>query len=161
MQEFVLQTRLPQGLLALDSRADSCKDEADNELGQSYHYQAYNGVKNGVFCSLDVTGGNGCGDAEKSGAGLTGIIKLAVNLLSLIVGVAAVIMIIIGGLKYITSQGESSNTASAKSTILYAVIGLIVVALAQFIVRFTLNRAGQASAGCKTGQKLQPNGSCK
>jgi hypothetical protein len=47
-------------------------------------------------------------------------------------------MIIIGGLKYITSGGESSNVSGAKNTIIYAIVGLIVVALAQFIVHFVL-----------------------
>ncbi len=49
-------------------------------------------------------------------------------------------MIIIGGLKYITSAGESSNVTSAKNTIMYAIIGLVIVALAQFIVRFVFER---------------------
>lgn len=68
-----------------------------------------------------------------------------INIFSLIVGVVAVIMIIIGGLKYITSGGESSNITGAKNTILYAVIGLVIVALAQFIVRFVLNKATQGT----------------
>ncbi len=50
-------------------------------------------------------------------------------------------MIIVGGLKYITSGGDSGNITSAKNTILYAIVGLIVVALAQIIVRFVLQRA--------------------
>jgi hypothetical protein len=55
-------------------------------------------------------------------------------------------MIIVGGVKYITSQGESSNITAAKNTILYAVIGLVVVALAQIIVRFVLERfVGQSA----------------
>jgi hypothetical protein len=49
-------------------------------------------------------------------------------------------MIIIGGLKYITSGGDSSNVTGAKNTILYAVVGLVVVAMAQFIVRFVLTK---------------------
>jgi uncharacterized membrane protein YuzA (DUF378 family) len=63
-----------------------------------------------------------------------------VNIFSLIVGIVAVIMIIVGGLKYITSGGDSNNVSSAKSTIIYAIIGLVVVALAQFIVQFVLNK---------------------
>jgi hypothetical protein len=52
----------------------------------------------------------------------------------------AVVMIIIGGLKYITSGGDSGNVTGAKNTILYAIIGLVIVALAQFIVRFVLSK---------------------
>ena len=58
----------------------------------------------------------------------------------LVVGVIAVIMIIIGGLRYITSGGDSNNTKGAKDTILYAIIGLVVVAMAQVIVKFVLNK---------------------
>ena len=74
------------------------------------------------------------------------LITLVINIFSIVVGVVAVIMIIIGGLKYITSSGDSNNVTSAKNTILYAVVGLVVVALAQFIVKFVLAKAtGQAS----------------
>ena len=69
------------------------------------------------------------------------IIKLVINVFSLVVGVVSVIMIIIGGLKYIISGGEGSNITGAKNTILYAIIGLVVVALAQVIVRFVLAKA--------------------
>ncbi len=70
-----------------------------------------------------------------------GIITTVINIFSLVVGVVAVIMIIVGGLKYITSGGDSGNVTGAKNTILYAVIGLVVVALAQFIVKFVLGKA--------------------
>lgn len=70
-------------------------------------------------------------------------IRLVINIFSLIVGVVSVIMIIIGGFKYITSGGESGNISGAKNTILYAIIGLIVVALAQVIVKFVLQKATQ------------------
>ena len=67
-------------------------------------------------------------------------VKLAINLFSAIVGIIAVVMIIVGGIRYITSGGDSGNVTAAKNTILYAVIGLIVVALAQIIVKFVLSR---------------------
>ncbi len=70
-----------------------------------------------------------------------GIITTTINVFSLVVGVISVIMIIIGGLKYITSGGDSGNVTGAKNTILYAIIGLVVVALAQVIVRFVLTTA--------------------
>lgn len=80
----------------------------------------------------------------ENGAGATDrvnrIIRLIINIFSLIVGVIAVIMIIIGGLKYITSGGDSGNITGAKNTILYAIIGLVVVALSQIIVRFVLDK---------------------
>ncbi len=75
------------------------------------------------------------------------LITNIINIFSVIVGVIAVIMIIVGGLKYITSGGESSNVSGAKNTIIYAIVGLIVVALAQFIVRFVLTNTNNATNG--------------
>jgi small-conductance mechanosensitive channel len=59
-----------------------------------------------------------------------------VNTLLFIVGMLAVLGIIIGGIYYVTSAGDSSNVTKAKNTILYSVIGLLVSVLAFAIVRF-------------------------
>lgn len=89
---------------------------------------------------LDTMAPN-CENPDNTEKKLNDTIKLIVNFLSFIVGVVAVIMIIIAGLKYITSGGDSNNVASAKNTILYAIVGLVIVALAQVIVRFVLQKA--------------------
>ena len=78
--------------------------------------------------------------AEGTEDRVNSLITQIINVFSVIVGIIAVIMIIIGGLKYITSGGDSGNVTGAKNTILYAIIGLIIVALAQFIVRFVLSK---------------------
>lgn len=69
------------------------------------------------------------------------IIATVINLFSLLVGVVSVIMIIIGGFKYITSGGNDGSVSEAKKTILFALVGLVIVALAQVIVRFVLAQA--------------------
>jgi hypothetical protein len=94
-------------------------------------------LKQGTCLSTDATA---CPDTDPNES-INSIIATVINLFSLVVGVVAVIMIIIGGLKYITSGGDSGNVTGAKNTILYAVIGLVVVSLAQIIVRFVLERA--------------------
>lgn len=71
---------------------------------------------------------------------INNIVHTIVNLLSAIVGIVAVIMIIVGGFRYITSGGNDTSVTAAKNTILYAIIGLVVVALAQVVVRFTLSK---------------------
>lgn len=81
-------------------------------------------------------GSSGCGSTSQ----LNTIITNIVNVISIVVGVASVIMIMFGGFKYITSAGDSSKAGTAKSTIVYAVIGLVLVAFAQFIVQFVLNK---------------------
>ena len=94
----------------------------------------------GAVCQgVSLTGG-GCDAGANS---FSNTIKLVINILSIISAIAAVIMIIVGGLRYITSGGDSGKVASAKSSIIYAIIGLIIVALAQFIVRFVLFRVGK------------------
>jgi hypothetical protein len=86
---------------------------------------------------IDLGGGGNC---KSDGGKLTGLVRDIIGLLSIIVGIAAVIMIIIGGLKYITSGGDSSKVSGAKSTIVYAIVGLIVASLAQVIVHFVLSK---------------------
>src|SRR4051812_47648428 len=66
---------------------------------------------------LVLTGGTCAGSTND----LSAVIKQVINILSIIVGVAAVIMIIIGGFKYVTSGGDANNIASAKNTIIYAI----------------------------------------
>lgn len=75
------------------------------------------------------------------------ILRLTVNIFSIIVGFVAVVMIIVGGIKYITSGGEANNVSSAKNTIVYAIIGLVIVALAQIIVHFVLAKLAGADQG--------------
>lgn len=82
------------------------------------------------------------GIAGAPGAGLTvgGVIKTVINLLIFLVGAAAVVMIILGGFKYVTSNGDQSSVTSAKNTILYSVIGLVIAVAAYAIVQFVLAR---------------------
>lgn len=87
-------------------------------------------------------------DCSPDGDGATetvnSTVETVINFFSWVVGVVSVIMIIWGGFKYITSGGDSSNVTAAKNTILYAIVGLIIVALAQIIVKFVLGTvAGQ------------------
>lgn len=93
--------------------------------------------------SLNVNGT--CDDTSGTAAKekVNNILTTVINIFSLVVGVVAVIMIIIGGLKYITSGGDSGNITGAKNTILYAIIGLVVVALAQVVVKFVLAKTTQ------------------
>lgn len=81
-----------------------------------------------------------CETGDDATQKINDLIRSVINLLSAIVGVIAVIMIIVGGLRYITSGGNDTSVTSAKNTILYAIIGLIIVALAQILVRFTLSK---------------------
>ncbi len=61
------------------------------------------------------------------------------NTLLRAIGLIAVVMLVFGGFKYIISGGDSAKVASAKNTIIYAIIGLIIVILAYAIVNFVVN----------------------
>lgn len=57
----------------------------------------------------------------------------------MIAGIVAIIVIIFGGIRYATSGGDSSSVQSAKNTVQYAVVGLVVVIMAAAITDFVIN----------------------
>lgn len=64
------------------------------------------------------------------------IVSRVIETLLFILGAAAVIMLIVGGIRYVVSSGDQNAVTGAKNTILYAIIGLVVAFLAFAIVRF-------------------------
>ena len=62
------------------------------------------------------------------------------NMLLFIIGAISVIVVIVGGLKYVTSDGDPGKIKGAKDTILYAVVGIVIAVLAYAIVNFVLGR---------------------
>ena len=70
------------------------------------------------------------------------LVSTIVNVLLFAIGIASVIMIIVGGLRYATSNGDSARITAAKNTILYSVIGLVVALLAFVIVNFVVAQFG-------------------
>lgn len=106
-------------------------------------YALIDGAKDQAICGAnlqDTNGSAGCTDTTDSENKVNNTLKTVISVLSIVVGVIAVIMIIIGGMRYVTSNGDGSSTSSARNTIIYAVVGLIVVALSQIIVRFVIGR---------------------
>lgn len=79
------------------------------------------------------------GDEAGNGAGaFTSLIQSIINILLFLIGAIAVIMIIIGGLRYVISGGDQGAITGAKNTILYAVIGLVVAIMAYAIVNWVV-----------------------
>lgn len=70
--------------------------------------------------------------------GPDGVFQTITNVLLFIIGAISVIMLIIGGIRYVVSGGDSSAVTSAKNTILYAIVGIIVALLAYALVNFVL-----------------------
>ena len=70
--------------------------------------------------------------------GSDGLVKTVINIMLWVIGIISVIMIIIGGIRYATSNGDSNAVTGAKNTIMYAVIGLVIAIFAYAIVNFVL-----------------------
>ena len=90
-----------------------------------------------AFRIEDVFPPAGIYNADPSG-NVTGVAKLASDIILILTGVAgivAIIFIIIGGFKFLTSSGDEKKLASATSTLTYAIIGLVVVILAFVIIK--------------------------
>lgn len=99
-----------------------------------------------------------CDQGAAKGTDVNKTISVIVTIFSAVVGVAAVIMIITAGFKYITSGGDTAKITSAKNTLVYAIVGLVVVALSQFIVKFVLNKS--TLDPCPSGQVRNAQNVC-
>lgn len=72
--------------------------------------------------------------------GPNGVVTKATNMVAFIVGIAAVIMIIVGGFEYVTASGDPQRIATAKNTIIFALIGVVVVLVARSLILFVVRR---------------------
>jgi lysylphosphatidylglycerol synthetase-like protein (DUF2156 family) len=106
--------------------------------------QVNSGLCNGANGDFTNTSGGTCDDGTAESAA-NKLVTNIINILSVIVGVIAVIMIIYAGFRYVTSGGREDSVKGAKNTILYAIIGLVIVALAQIIVHFVLAKTTSAT----------------
>lgn len=80
-----------------------------------------------------------CDGCPRDLFGDTGVFKQVTNTILYIVGIVAVIMLIVGGIKYVVSGGDSKKVTDAKNTVLYAIIGLVIAFLAFAIVNFVIS----------------------
>jgi len=87
---------------------------------------------------------NGAQTVDPNGPTVQGGITAVVNVMSLAIGVFSVIMIIYGGFKFVSSAGDSNGVASAKKTIIYALVGLTLAVLAQAIMRAVIGKVSSA-----------------
>ena len=92
----------------------------------------------GCPCALNSSSA-ACKDLSKPD-GLSNILKNATNIVLFIAGALAVIMIIYGGIRYITAHGDEKQVKVAKDTIVYSVAGLIIAILAYALVTFIFDR---------------------
>lgn len=88
--------------------------------------------------------GSSCSNPNTGGRTLESSFRDVTNILLFVIGAVSVLVIIIGGIRYVLSNGDQSAVTGAKNTILYAVIGLVVAILAYAIVEFV---AGNLARG--------------
>ena len=103
----------------------------------------------------EIKAASGCGGAV---AGLDNVVLNIVQAVILVLGVVAVIFVVIGGVNYMTSAGDTQKVEKAKKTILYAVIGLAVCALSFAIVNWAIGAIESTPA---TGQEETDEGGGK
>ena len=88
--------------------------------------------------NLQLTPGDCEGDEAETQ--LDNTLRNAINLFSIAAGIASVIMLLYAGFRYIVSGGSAEGVKGARSAITYVIIGIVIVALSQIIVRFVLDR---------------------
>lgn len=89
--------------------------------------------------NLDVGSGAACAQGNNTSDTLFGqesIFKSITNILLFLIGAISVIMLIIGGIRYVISGGDQNQVTGAKNTILYAIVGIVVAFLAYAAVNF-------------------------
>lgn len=85
--------------------------------------------------------GIGCENGKAAtGSGIFSIIRTVIQVMLIIGGIIAVIMIILGGIRYTTSNGDQADVKAAKDTILYAIVGLVVTMGGYAIVTWVVGR---------------------
>ncbi|MBQ3309964.1 hypothetical protein IJG73_00780 [Candidatus Saccharibacteria bacterium] len=81
-------------------------------------------------------------NVEETDRDVWDISQTIINVIIAVLGIVAVIVIVLGGVNFVMSQGDPAKTKKAKDTILYGIIGLVVALLAYAIVNFVLASLG-------------------
>ena len=97
-----------------------------------------NSIQAGVNCASNGNTTTLFGDGS--------IFNNIVNTLLFVIGAASVIMLIVGGIRYTTSNGAAAQVTAAKNTIMYALVGLVIAFLAFAIVNWVLKGLGGTTA---------------
>ena len=102
-------------------------------LGFLYSKSVLAGSYENITAGLDKT------QDAAGGLEMNGVIKTIITTMLFVVGILAVIMIIYGGIRYVTAHGDKTQVASAKDTVVYAVVGLVVAIVAYALVDWVVN----------------------
>jgi len=112
--------------------------------GQKMYYDNGSPVGKDKFCALDsgLSRGIECANNDDMVQDLTGnggFVTTVINVLLFVIGILCVVMIVFGGIRYTMSTGDKGRVDSAKNTIIYAVVGLVVAMIAYALVNWVFN----------------------
>lgn len=82
----------------------------------------------------------GAAVCKSQGDNATSMIQVVINILLYVLGIISVVMIVIGGIRFTTSNGDPASTKTARMTIIYSVVGLVVAILSYAIVNLVVGR---------------------
>lgn len=133
---FILVTVV--GWMGLGSISMAAANSTGTEPGVSLLAASCSGSKC-LACNELQQLNNSSQQCSNASTSINSIVYGGVNVLSIIVGVVAVLMIIISGFRFIVSGGDSNSVSNARKTLIYALIGLAIAALADILVRFMAN----------------------
>ena len=125
----IITSALQPPVFAVDVVSPVCKDQTAASPG---------GVPS--VCKDAEAARTGPNSGSNPLVGQGGLITTYIHILALVIGIGSVIVIMLAGLRFITSSGDPQALATARNTILYAIVGLVVAALAQAVVTFVLGR---------------------
>lgn len=99
------------------------------------------------FSGVDCTGSDAstsavCTTKPKDISGSNGILVTVANFVALIAGIAAVIILLIASIKYITAGGDAKEIESAKNTIIYALVGILIILSAKILITYVVGKTG-------------------
>ena len=126
---------------ACPSDTSSYSGKCTDSNGNAIYYRNGTQVSQSEFCKLDsgLASGVECARGDGQVENLTGnggIVTTVINVMLFVIGILCVVMIIFGGIRYTTSTGDKGRVDSAKNTIIYAVVGLIVAMVAYALVNW-------------------------
>jgi hypothetical protein len=104
------------------------------------HVQPTRAINVFPTCGTTDPGSQVCAASTDKLFGVGGIWNRVLETFTFVIGAVAVLMIIIGGIRYVTSNGDQSQITSAKNTILYSVVGVVAAMLAYGIVHFVISQ---------------------
>ena len=91
------------------------------------------GAKDSITKGINTTT-----NAANSGKDFNGVIDTVINTMLFIVGILSVAMIIYSGIRYVTAHGDKSQIESAKNTLIYSIVGLVIAIVAYAVVNWVL-----------------------